>query len=81
MRQPKCGTDARYEGYWADCGYPSDDVPELVSGDKSIFYRISSDNLITLQPRIRLVLGQLITLEGIDGSGKGTVAKHIIATL
>jgi len=37
MRQPKCGTDARYEGYWADCGYPSDDVPELVSGDKIYF--------------------------------------------
>jgi dTMP kinase len=26
-------------------------------------------------------LGQLITLEGIDGSGKGTVAKHIAASL
>jgi hypothetical protein len=37
MRQPKCGTDARYEGYWADCGYPSDDVPELVSGDNIYF--------------------------------------------
>jgi hypothetical protein len=50
MRQPKCGTDARYEGYWADCGYPSDDVPELVSGDKIYFppKLITSDNLITL---------------------------------
>ena len=37
MRQPKCGTDARCEGYWTDCGYPSDEVPELVSGDKLIF--------------------------------------------
>jgi dTMP kinase len=27
------------------------------------------------------VKGQLITLEGIDGSGKGTVAKHIAASL
>ena len=37
MRQPKCGTDARCEGYWTDCGYPSDDVPELVSGDNLSF--------------------------------------------
>ena len=53
MRQPKCGTDARYEGYWADCGYPSDDVPELVSGDKIYFppKLITSDNLITLLPK------------------------------
>ncbi|OPY48850.1 MAG: putative thymidylate kinase [Methanosaeta sp. PtaU1.Bin112] len=69
MRQPKCGTDARYEGYWADCGYPSDDAPELVSGD----------NLITFQLKIMLVKGLLVTLEGIDGSGKGTVAKYIAA--
>jgi dTMP kinase len=71
MRQPKCGTDARYEGYWADCGYPSDDAPELVSGD----------NLINFQLKTMLVKGLLITLEGIDGSGKGTVAKKIAARL
>jgi hypothetical protein len=38
MRQPKCGTDARCEGCWTDCGYPSDDVPELVSGDSTYFH-------------------------------------------
>jgi hypothetical protein len=38
MRQPKCGTDARCEGYWTDCGYPSDEVPELVSGDNHYYY-------------------------------------------
>jgi len=37
MRQPKCGTDARCEGYWTDFAEnPQDDVPELVSGDSLI---------------------------------------------
>ena len=85
MRQPKCGTDARYEGYWADCGYPSDEAPELVSGD-NILYLLSfrifpGDNLIILKPKAGFVKGQLITLEGIDGSGKGTIAKYIATRL
>ena len=83
MRQPKCGTDARCEGYWTDCGYPSDEVPELVSGDNIIFSfkRITSDNLISLLPKAWKCEGLLITLEGIDGSGKSTAAKHIASKL
>jgi len=71
MRQPKCGTNARCEGCWPDCGYPADEVPELVSGDnlKSPFYLH------------KIVKGQLITLEGIDGSGKSTAIRHIAARL
>lgn len=71
MRQPKCGTDARCEGCWPDCGYPADEVPELVPGD----------NLIIILICTEIVNGQLITLEGIDGSGKSTAISHIAARL
>lgn len=71
MRQPRCGTDARCEGCWPDCGYPADEVPELVPGD----------NLIIILICTEIVNGQLITLEGIDGSGKSTAISHIAARL
>ncbi len=48
MRQPKCGTDARCEGYWADCGVPANDVPELVSGDNLTEFIIRDVTLIAI---------------------------------
>lgn len=54
-------------------------MPELVSGD--ITNCFCGKRLIIFSAPVSRVSGQLITLEGIDGSGKSTVIDHLAARL